>query len=132
MIPRSRLGAVGLLVAAMSVGALVGGIAVSAAEHRGVGPGNHNHGRDGYVARLTEELTLTAAQQDSVRAVLNRHRPEMDSMWQEVRPRFDSVRTIMRGEIRAQLSPEQQQKYQQLIERRERESRERKNAENNR
>lgn len=131
MIPRSRLGAVTLLVAAMSVGALVGGIAVSVAEHRGDGPGNHNHGRDGYVARLTEELTLTAAQQDSVRSVLDRHRPEMDSMWQEVRPRFDSVRTIMRGEIRAQLSPEQQQKYQQLIERRERESRERKNAENN-
>lgn len=131
MIPRSRLGAVTLLVAAMSVGALVGGIAVSVAEHRGAGPGNHNHGRDGYVARLTEELTLTAAQQDSVRSVLDRHRPEMDSMWQEVRPRFDSVRTIMRGEIRAQLSSEQQQKYQQLIERRERESRERKNAENN-
>jgi hypothetical protein len=131
MIPSSRLGAVGLLVAAMSVGALVGGIAVSAAEHRGGGPGNHNHGRDGYVARLTDELSLTAAQQDSIRAVLNRHRPEMDSMWQEVRPRFDSVRTIMRGEIRAQLSLEQQQKYQQLIERRERESRERKNAENN-
>ena len=129
MIPRSRLGAVGLLVAAMSFGALVGGIAVSAAEHRGTGPGNHNHGRDGYVARLTEELQLTSAQQESVRAVLDRHRPEMDSMWQEVRPRFDSVRTIMRGEIRVQLSPEQQQKYQQMIERREREQRERKNAE---
>jgi Spy/CpxP family protein refolding chaperone len=132
MIPRSRLGAVTLLVAAMSVGALVGGIAVSVAEHRGTGPASHNHGRDGYVARLTDQLSLTAAQQDSVRAVLDRHRPEMDSMWQEVRPRFDSVRTIMRGEIRAQLSPEQQQKYQQLIERREREQRERKNAENNR
>ena len=129
MIPRSRLGAVGLLVAAMSFGALVGGIAVSAAEHRGTGPGNHNHGRDGLVARLTEELQLTSAQQESVRAVLDRHRPEMDSMWQEIRPRFDSVRTIMRGEIRVQLSPEQQQKYQQMIERREREQRERKNAE---
>ncbi len=128
MIPRSRLGAVGLLLGALAFGALVGGIAVSAAEHRGVGPGNHTHRRDGYITRLTEELTLSAAQQDSIRSVLDRHRPEMDSMWQEVRPRFDSVRTIMRGEIRAQLSPDQQQKYQQLIERRERESRERKNA----
>ena len=82
------------------------------------------------MARLTEELELSRQQQDSIRAVLDRHRPEMDSMWQEVRPRFDSVRTIMRGEIRTQLTPEQQQKYQQMIERRERESRERKNAEN--
>ena len=128
MIPRSRLGAVALLGAAMAFGALVGGIAVSAAEHRGTGPGNHNHGRDGYVARLTEELTLDSEQQESVRAVLNRHKPVMDSMWQEVRPRFDSVRTIIRGEIRSLLSPEQQGKYQQLIERREREQRERKNA----
>ena len=132
MIPRSRLGAVGLLVAALSLGALVGGIAVSAAEHRDGGPVAHQHGRDGFMARLTEELTLSAPQQDSIRAVLDRHRPAMDSMWQEVRPRFDSVRAIMRGEIRAQLSAEQQSKYQQMIERRERESRERKNAENNR
>lgn len=128
MIPRSRLGAVALLGAAMAFGALVGGIAVSAAEHRGSGPGNHNHGRDGYIARLTEELELSSTQQDSVRAVLDKHKPDMDSMWQEVRPRFDSVRAIMRGEIRTLLSPEQQGKYQQLIERREREARERKNA----
>ena len=130
MIARSRLGAVGLLVAAMSIGALMGGIAVSAAELREGGPASHRHGRDGVMARLTEELELSRQQQDSIRAVLDRHRPEMDSMWQEVRPRFDSVRTIMRGEIRTQLTPEQQQKYQQMIERRERESRERKNAEN--
>jgi len=130
MIPRSRLGAVGLLIAAMSFGALVGGIAVSAAEHRDGGPVAHQHGRDGVMARLTEELALSGEQQDSIRAVLNRHRPAMDSMWQEVRPRFDSVRAVMRGEIRVQLSTDQQAKYQQLIERREREQRERKNDEN--
>jgi hypothetical protein len=129
MIPRSRLGAVGLLLAAMSFGALVGGIAVSAAEHREGGPIAHKHGRDAYMARLTDELKLSASQQDSIRSVLDRHRPHMDSMWQEVRPRFDSVRAIMRGEIRSQLSPEQQTMYQQLIERRERE---RKDAEQKR
>jgi hypothetical protein len=77
---------------------------------------------------MTEELKLSTEQQDSIRSVLDRHRPAMDSMWQEVRPRFDSVRAIMRGEIRTQLSSDQQQKYQQMIERREREQRERKNA----
>ena len=128
MIPRSRLGAVALLGAAMAFGGLVGGIAVSAAEHRDGGPIAHKHGRDAYMARLTEELRLSTEQQDSIRSVLDRHRPQMDSMWQEVRPRFDSVRAIMRGEIRAQLSAEQQTMYQQMIERREREQRERKNA----
>jgi len=128
MIPRSRLGAVALLGAAMAFGGLVGGIAVSAAEHRDGGPIAHKHGRDAYMARMTEELKLSTEQQDSIRSVLDRHRPQMDSMWQEVRPRFDSVRAIMRGEIRAQLSSEQQTMYQQLIERREREQRERQNA----
>lgn len=128
MIPRSRLGAVALLLATMSVGALVGGIAVSAAEHREGGPVARRHGRDAFMARLTDELKLSDTQQDSIRAVLERHRPGMDSMWQEVRPRFDSVRAVMRSEIRAQLSPEQQTMYQQMIERREREQREQKNA----
>ena len=128
MIPRSRLGAVALLGAAMAFGGLVGGIAVSAAEHRDGGPIAHKHGRDAYMARLTEELRLSTEQQDSIRSVLDRHRPQLDSMWQEVRPRFDSVRAIMRGEIRAQLSTGQQATYQQMIERREREQREGKNA----
>jgi hypothetical protein len=49
----------------------------------------------------------------------------MDSMWGEVRPRFDSLRTLVRDEIRGQLSPEQATKYQEMIERRNREYRER-------
>jgi hypothetical protein len=49
----------------------------------------------------------------------------MDSMWQEVRPRFDSVRTEMRNEIKAQLSPEQQRLYDELRERKAQENKNR-------
>lgn len=127
MTTRSRLAALGLLIAAFVLGAIVGGVGVSAAEHRGIGGPKHSHGRDGFLARLKDQLELNDTQVDSIRGILDRHRPTMDSMWQEVRPRFDSARTVMRSEIRAQMTPEQQQRYQELLERRERESRERRN-----
>jgi hypothetical protein len=49
----------------------------------------------------------------------------MDSMWGEVRPRFDSLRTLVRDEIRSQLTPDQAAKYQEMIERRNRDYQER-------
>ena len=53
------------------------------------------------------------------------NKPVMDSMWQEVRPRFDSARTVIRSEIRAQLSPEQQQRYEELRQRKSQDNRNR-------
>jgi Spy/CpxP family protein refolding chaperone len=122
---RSRLTAAGLLLAVFALGAVAGGVGVSVAEHRGQDAGRSRTGRDGYLTRLTTELSLTAAQQDSVRAIMTRHEPAMDSMWREMRPRFDSLRGVVRGEIMAQLNPEQQGKYQESIERRDRAYRER-------
>jgi Spy/CpxP family protein refolding chaperone len=122
---RSRLAAAGLLLAVFGLGALAGGVGVSLAEHRGGDAGTRPHSRDSYLTRLTTELTLSAAQRDSIRAIMERNKPAMDSMWGEVRPRFDSLRTLVRDEIRGQLSPEQATKYQEMIERRNREYRER-------
>ena len=117
---RSRLAALGLLLGALAVGALVGGVGVTMAEHRGVGPGKHRGGRDGYVERLTAELHLSRVQQDSIRAAVERHEPGFDSLWREIRPRFDSLRHGLRAEIRAQLTAEQQQRYAEMLERRDR------------
>jgi Spy/CpxP family protein refolding chaperone len=124
MIPSSRFSALVLLLGALSIGALVGGIAVSAAEHRG-GFARHRPRGGGYVERLRDELSLTAAQQESVKAILDRHEPGMDSLWSQVRPQFDSLRSALRTAIRAQLAPDQQEKYTAMVEQREREYRER-------
>src|SRR5947208_23338 len=80
------------------------------------------------VAYLSRELRLNAAQRDSVRAIIARHRPETDALWARVRPQFDSIKARMRAEIDAQLTPEQRTRHQQLIDqaehlRREREGR---------
>ncbi len=117
MLNRSKLLAAGLLVGTFITGAAVGG-ALSAAW----GDGDRGTPREparhhGYAERLQAELALSTEQRDSVAAILTRREEQMHAIWQGVRPRFDSLRTAIRGEIMALLNDEQQGKYQALIER---------------
>jgi Spy/CpxP family protein refolding chaperone len=76
-----------------------------------------NAGRDpnGMIKHLTEELDLTQVQQDSIRTVLERWRPTMDSAWAEVRPRIETVRDSIRSDIATHLTPEQRAKYEAML-----------------
>ena len=117
---KTRWRAASLLVAVFLVGLLTGaGVTAWAdrAEHEG---GRHDRGRKGYLARLTDELELSAAQQDSVRAILDRYEPAFDSLWQETRPRFETLRAGIRSEVRTHLTNEQRMEYDALVERRRR------------
>ncbi len=127
MLNRSKLAAVALLAAVFVAGGLAGWGGHEAAERDDRGPGGHR-GPDALVAYLTRELKLSAAQRDSVRAIIARHRPETDSLWARVRPRFDSIKARMRAEIDAQLTPEQRTRHQQLIDRAEHQRREREDS----
>jgi len=69
---------------------------------------------------LSERLDLTATQRDSVRAILERHRADVEKIWREVHPRFDAVRSAMSTEINAQLTPAQRTRYAELERRLER------------
>lgn len=123
MIPPRR-SALLLLLAAFLAGGGVGllvGRQLGDEDHRprrSAGPG-------GYIARLTRELDLSAEQRDSVRAVLDRYQPGFDSVWAESRPRYETLRTRVRSDIRAQLRPEQQARYDSIIGRRDAERRRR-------
>lgn len=101
-----------LLVAVFLAGALVGG-----AVARLRGPMMQRRDANGMVKHMTEELDLTLVQQDSIKAVLDRWRPAMDSAWAEVRPRIETVRASIRSDIAAQLTPEQQAKYEEMTKR---------------
>jgi hypothetical protein len=105
---RSRTGAAILLIAAFVFGGLVGGAATTMAD-RGRRPK-----RLGYVERLTADLALSAAQRDSVQTLLDRHQPAMDSLWEQIRPQFQSERQAIRNAITDLLTPEQQEKYAAL------------------
>jgi hypothetical protein len=48
----------------------------------------------------------------------------MDAIWQEVAPRYETMRSQIRSEIRTQLTPEQQRKYADLTARLDQERRE--------
>jgi hypothetical protein len=104
--------------AMLALAVVVGGAAGSALTSRSdVCKGNGQRSSapgESFVALLTEELALTPSQQDSVRAVLARGQPSMDAIWEEIRPRVDSVRTIIRGEIVPQLTQAQQPKFAAL------------------
>jgi Spy/CpxP family protein refolding chaperone len=126
MLNRSKLAAVGLLASVFVAGGLAGWGGREAAARDSFGPGRR--GPDALVAFLSKELDLSAAQRDSVRAIIARHRPETDALWAQVRPRFDSIKARMRGEIDAQLTPEQRVRHQQLIEQAEHHRREREDS----
>jgi hypothetical protein len=73
------------------------------------------HGPRDAQARLAVLLNLTPSQQESVQAVLDRYRDEMRSIWQASRPRIDSLRGIVQGEVYAQLTPVQQDQFRALV-----------------
>ncbi len=103
-----------LLIAAFLLGAVAGAAALSLAGRPFGGPGRRP-GPSGYLARLERDLKLTPVQKDSVGAILNRYEPRMDSIWQEIRPRFETVQRELRSDISAQLTPEQQRTYADLM-----------------
>lgn len=93
----------------------VAGVGVGVAGLRLLGP--RRGGRpttDRAVEMLGHRLNLRNAQRDSVRAILDRHRPELDSAWASFRPRFDSLQHQIGKEIEAQLDPDQREKFTKL------------------
>jgi Spy/CpxP family protein refolding chaperone len=113
MLNRSKAWALGLLTATLLTGLLAGAGAERLLDAR---EGSRRGRRPGYVERLTADLNLTMAQQDSVRAILDRTRPAMEALWRSVRPSYDSLRTAMQNDISSVLDSEQRASYQQLIE----------------
>ena len=115
MFNQSKLRALGLLVAVFAAGAIAGWGYQAWADSRNSGR-SRPRGLDATVEYLDRELTLTPVQKDSVRAAFERHKPEMDALWQSVHPKFDSIRAQVRTEIKTQLTPAQQARYQEMIE----------------
>lgn len=112
--------AAALLLATFVLGAAAGAAVMAYATHRPASPSGK--GRSAwYLDHLTRTLDLTPVQQDSVKAVLDRYAPAMDSLMSEIRPRLDTVRTAMRSEIARFLDPRQQKEYDEMRQKHERE-----------
>ncbi|HKV75333.1 MAG TPA: periplasmic heavy metal sensor [Gemmatimonadales bacterium] len=113
---RSTRSAVMLLLAAFVLGAAAGVAGVAL-----FGPDTSYRPRrpdpERYQKKLVRELGLTKDQQDSVHAILQLHRPAVDSAWHEAETRGETLRAAIRSEIARQLTPDQQRKYQLMNQR---------------
>ncbi len=114
---RIRAGALALLIVVFAAGVAVGW---GGRRWTHAGPAPRYREARAMVDFLTKELNLSSAQQDSVRAILRRHRPELDTLWHLVHPRMDSLRAVMHREIDAQLTTSQRTRYHALVARVER------------
>ncbi len=108
-----------LLVAVFAGGLVVGGAAMMVADRARHESRANPRERPGYADRLTTELGLSSEQRQAVEEILRRHEPQMDSLWRAMRnsAAVAAVRQSVRDEIRAQLTPEQQERYAAMLER---------------
>ena len=70
---------------------------------------------DAYFETLKRELTLNDEQASSMRAILDRTRDDYKAVCADVRPRYDVVRERARGQMRAVLAADQQQRFDSIV-----------------
>jgi hypothetical protein len=113
MAANTRAKAIGLLLLAVLLGGAAGS-ALTALVLEGRHGGPPRRGSGWYMELLEKELHLTAAQKDSVAAVLERHSAPMEAIWADMNARIDTVRAAIRADIRAHLTAEQQARYAEV------------------
>lgn len=114
---RSRGVAAALLAAAFAVGILVGAGGTLLADWNDGPARRESRGPRGYLQRLTHVLELDSAQRDTVQAILDRHKPALDSLRREMEPRFETLQQSIRSDIRSRLNPDQQRKFNDMTRR---------------
>jgi Spy/CpxP family protein refolding chaperone len=62
-----------------------------------------------------DELKLSDVQRDQAWQIMDKHRPELDSILEETFPKVRAVNERMRDDLRAVLTPPQREKFDQLV-----------------
>ena len=106
--------AVFLLLLAAILGGAVGSFTTARLIDRDLPPRDRGGHSEWYVDLLTRELKLSRDQQDSVRAVLKRHRPQMDSLWATLDQPMAQMREAIRADIRTVLTDAQRTHYTEV------------------
>jgi len=74
--------------------------------------------RTNFIDSLDRELKLTAAQREQIEKIIRDGQDHIKELSQEIQPRVRTELVETRGKIRAELTPEQQVLYEQLLRRR--------------
>jgi Spy/CpxP family protein refolding chaperone len=67
------------------------------------------------VDRLLEELQLSPAQRATVDQLMSDRRDRLEQFYQDVQTRFEAEQRDLRAAIRAALTPEQQQRFDEWV-----------------
>jgi Spy/CpxP family protein refolding chaperone len=108
---RQKLWASALLFSVFVAGAAGGGAATQAWGEKADKPACLSDRSGSYADQLHQAVTLTPTQIDTVHIILDHYQPRMHRLWQEVRPRLDSIRAEVREQIAEVLTAEQRIKY---------------------
>ncbi|MBI3698738.1 MAG: hypothetical protein HY238_28350 [Acidobacteria bacterium] len=72
--------------------------------------------RERYLTRLTRDLALSPEQVTQVSAILEQTGQRMRELRERMEPEFEAIRVAQRQRIMALLTPEQQPKYEKVLE----------------
>lgn len=96
------------------LGCVTGAALDSTYRLRAEGRPRPQQGRGDFFKSLQNNLDLDARQTEQIRAIIDETREGYRQLQTEVRPRYDTLRRDGRARIRALLTPEQQQKFDQM------------------
>jgi len=68
--------------------------------------------------RMEEQLALTPEQRERVTTIVHETQGRMRTLWEDVAPRTREEMRQMREKIRAELTPEQRKKFEQIFKQR--------------
>lgn len=93
------------------IGALAGPFIIRHGFHRNW---NRDYRRTHLLKKISSRLNLSPDQEAYVAKIFDANRPKVDAIFTEMRTQLDAVRKETGDEIKKQLSPEQQKKYDDL------------------
>ncbi len=113
---RPRLKVWLVLVGVFLLGSVMGGslAGVYYLRHRDGHHERDNHRQDDILERMRGDLKLTVEQTAQVRAIVAETGNQFQALRAEARPRFDAIKLKERERIRAVLTPDQQQRFDQI------------------
>ena len=111
----ARAKVIAAALAVFVLGCVTGAALDSAYRLRAAGPHRPPHGREDFFKSLQKNLDLDARQTEQIRAVIDETREGYRQLQTEVSPRYDALRRDGRARIRSLLTPEQQQKFDQMV-----------------
>ena len=110
-----------LVVLLFLLGIALGAVGMRVAEQKVWGDRRDDHGRMGGAARFVEQLTqevgLTAAQQQQLYTILEETRKKYEATYTTIRPQMEQIRQEGRSRIRTMLTPQQLPKFEGYLKR---------------